>query len=400
MQIKTALYNTDHLEYGIVTIPFPIPKDQYDSTIKMLEAFDIGDPRERDCTVREVLGPVPSLKCLEGTQINVDELDYLVKRLDSFSDDEIAQFQAMAFKLGKLNMTGLINLTFCCQEATVITDFSDLEGIGRAHYMNLYGGGASIEELEQLDGVETALLLITENEGTITPYGVVYDNGMQLEQIYDGKHFPFYLYDDAVLSLGLISKGEPENTKKATWLYLPATRKQLERGMLRSGIQDPEDMCLQVVNSEFPMEVDVALDFKQESIFDLNDLAWAVARLDRDNLQKLGAVVALAEPENASQIRCLAENLDLFQFAPGAHTPAEYGMFMIQQSGHFEYDPNLDEFYDYERYGLQHMDQESGVFTDRGYIAYQGALSLEELMADDPAEAYQREQDFQIGGMA
>lgn len=169
MQIKTALYNADHLEYGIVTIPFPIPKDQYDSTIKMLEAFDIGDPRERDCTVREVLGPVPSLKCLEGTQINVDELDYLVKRLDSFSDDEIAQFQAMAFKLGKLNMTGLINLTFCCQEATVITDFSDLEGIGRAHYMNLYGGGASIEELEQLDGVETALLLITENEGTAPP---------------------------------------------------------------------------------------------------------------------------------------------------------------------------------------------------------------------------------------
>ena len=108
MQIKTALYNADHLEYGIVTIPFPILKDQYDSTIKMLEAFDIGDPRERDCMVREVLGPVPSLKCLEGTQINVDELDYLVKRLDSFSDDEIAQFQAMAFKLGKLNMTGLI----------------------------------------------------------------------------------------------------------------------------------------------------------------------------------------------------------------------------------------------------------------------------------------------------
>ena len=40
-----------------------------------------------------------------------------------------------------------------------------------------------------------------------------------------------------------------------------------------------------------------------------------------------------------------------------------------------------------------------GVFTNRGYIAYVGAVSLEELMADDPAEAYQREQDFQIGGM-
>ena len=101
MKIKAALYNPDHLEYGLVTIPFPIPKDQYDSTIKMLEALDIGDPRERDCAVKEILGPVPSLKLLEGTQINVDELDYLVKRLDSFADDEIAQFQAMAFKLGK-----------------------------------------------------------------------------------------------------------------------------------------------------------------------------------------------------------------------------------------------------------------------------------------------------------
>lgn len=98
----------------------------------------------------------------------------------------------------------------------------------------------------------------------------------------------------------------------------------------------------------------------------------------------------MAKPECASQIRRLAENLDLFEFAPGAHTPEEYGKYMIQRSGHFEYDPNLDEFYDYERYGLQHMGYQSGVFTDRGYIAYVGTVSLEELMADDPAESYQQ----------
>ena len=43
MRIKAALYNADHLEYGLVTIPFPIPQDQYNDTIKMLEALDIGD---------------------------------------------------------------------------------------------------------------------------------------------------------------------------------------------------------------------------------------------------------------------------------------------------------------------------------------------------------------------
>ena len=66
MKIKAVLYNKDHLEYGLVTIPFPIPADQYDSTIQMLEALDIGDPRRRDCAVKEILGPVPSLKRLEG----------------------------------------------------------------------------------------------------------------------------------------------------------------------------------------------------------------------------------------------------------------------------------------------------------------------------------------------
>lgn len=165
MRIKAALYNADHLEYGLVTIPFPIPQDQYNDTIKMLEALDIGDPRAKDCMVEEIEGCVPSLKCLEGHRINVDELDYLVKRLDSFSDGELAQFQGMAAKMGLSDMTDLINLTFCCQQATVITDFSDLEQIGRDHYMNLHGGCVSTEELEELDSMETALLLISENEG-------------------------------------------------------------------------------------------------------------------------------------------------------------------------------------------------------------------------------------------
>ena len=167
MRIKAALYNADHLEYGLVTIPFPIPQDQYNDTIKMLEALDIGDPRAKDCMVEEIEGCVPSLKCLEGHRINVDELDYLVKRLDSFSDGELVQFQGMAAKMGLSDMTDLINLTFCCQQATVITDFSDLEQIGRDHYMNLHGGCVSMEELEELDGMETALLLISENEGTV-----------------------------------------------------------------------------------------------------------------------------------------------------------------------------------------------------------------------------------------
>ena len=96
--------------------------------------------------------------------------------------------------------------------------------------------------------------------------------------------------------------------------------------------------------------------------------------------EKLGAVVMLAEPKSAAQIKNLAESLDLFDFAPDAHSPAEYGKYMIQQSGHFDYDENLDAFYDYEKYGTERMNAEDGMFTDRGYIAYKGYISMEEVM--------------------
>ncbi len=96
-------------------------------------------------------------------------MDYLIKRLDSFTDQEIAQFQGAAVSYDYFNIDDLINLTFSCQEVTVITDFSDLEEIGQDHFMNLNGGTASIDELNQLDGTETALLLIESGAGVITP---------------------------------------------------------------------------------------------------------------------------------------------------------------------------------------------------------------------------------------
>ncbi len=58
--------------------------------------------------------------------------------------------------------------------------------------MNLNGGCASREELENLDGHETALLLIDSGAGVVTPYGVAYGNGMVLEQCYNGHQLPAY----------------------------------------------------------------------------------------------------------------------------------------------------------------------------------------------------------------
>ena len=273
-----------------------------------------------------------------------------------------------------------INLTFCCQQATVISDFSDLDAIGRDHYMNLHGGSASVDELNALDGEETARQLIESGSGTITPYGVVYDNGMKLEQIYDGRFFPCYYYEPNAITVAVTSKTEPEDTEHITWLFLPMEREEIDRALLRGGITDPADVRLRLESSQLPDEVDVLLEMEHETLADLNQLAEATDGLSKADMEKLGAVVILAEPKSAAQIKNLAESLDLFDFAPGAHSPAEYGKYMIQQSGHFDYDENLDAFYDYEKYGTERMNAEDGMFTDRGYIAYKGYISMEEVM--------------------
>ena len=394
MMMQAVLSNPSHPEYGVATIPVPIPHDQYAHCMELLEALEIGDAVKADCKVEKIDSFYTVLKRTEMLTVNAEELNYLAKRLESFDTGEAAQFQAMAHKLELFELKDLINLTFCCQQATVITDFSDLAAIGRDHYMNLHGGSASVDELNKLDGEETARRLIENGSGKITPYGVVYDNGMKLEQVYDGRFFPCYYYEPNAITVAVTSKAEPEDTEHITWLFLPMVQEEIDRALLRGGITAPLDIQLRLEDTQLPNEVDVLLDMEQESLAGLNVLAQATDELSSDDMKKLGAVVTLAKPQNAEQIKNLVENLDLFDFAPGAHTPEEYGKYMIQQSGHFDYDENLDEFYDYEKYGLQRMGEEDGMFTDRGYIAYKGYTSLAEIMDGSQSS------HMEMGGMA
>ena len=393
MIIQAVLGNPNHPEYGVVTIPLPIPHDQYAHCMELLEALEIGDAVKADCQVQEINSFYSVLMCAKMLTVNVEELNYLAKRLDSFDVGEAAQFQAMAHKLELSELKDLINLTFCCQEATVITDFSDLAAVGRDHYMNLHGGCATVTELEVLDGEGTARQLIESGSGTVTPYGVVYDNGMKLEQVYDGQFFPCYYYEPHATTVAVTSKSEPENTDHITWLYLPMAQEEIDRALQRAGITAPADIRLRLEDSQLPNEVNVLLDMQHESLADLNALAQATEVLSPDDIKKLGAAVTLAKPQNAEEVKNLAENLDLFDFAPGAHSPAEYGKYMIQQSGHYDFDENLDEFYDYEGYAQQRINDEDGMFTDRGYIAYKDCISLEEVMESSQSDS------MEMGGM-
>ena len=376
---RTVLSNPLRPEHGQVTVPFPLTGDAYPQALELLWALDLGDPTGRDCQIDEISGGYSVLKRLEGGMVNLDELDYLAKRLESFDDDQGIQFEAVAAARDISSIDDFINLTFCCDQVTVIYDFSDLDTVGRRHYLNTHGGCASAEELDHLDGLETAFLLIDSGGGAITPYGVLYENGMRMEALYQGGPFPAYL--DRVYDLELIVSPHQGPTK-TTHLYLPASSDWIQRMLQRGGIA-PSNMCLSAWTPlSLSSKVREVIDPRKDSLEELNGMCRAIHAIFPTDRDKLDAVIDFALPECAGQIRRLAEDLPLFDFVPGVSSPEEYGRYMIQSSGRFDYDDHLEPYYDYAQYGQDRIMVEEGRFVDSGYVSYQGSLALEQLMND------------------
>ena len=343
---------------GQITVPFPIPDSEYDHIIGMLENMSIGSPTVQDCWVLELDSPYPILNRLVSQCVNVDELDYLAKRLASFCQGEDAKFQAMAVKLGLSNIQDFINLTFCCQQTTVIIDFSNLERIGKGHALTMNGGSMPSEEYDQVDGRMVALDLLQNHSGTITPYGVVYDNGMKLEPLYDGRHFPAYIYKPPQLTVEIKSGPKGEVTGH---LYLPCPDRQIQRTMQRSG-SGGQGFHMEVTMDSLPQQVSSVISLTRDGLDELNALCRAIEPLNAEQREKLDAVVLLARPKYAGEVRQLAQNLDQFQFVPKSDSPGA-----------------------------------DSALTELGYVSYHGSLTLEALMMDDPAEQYRQEQG--MGGI-
>ena len=179
---EATLRNRSQPKLGALAVTFPIPEERYENVILALQNLQIGDVRKQDCCIESIRVPdCPALLRMTNTMANVDELDWLGKQLESFDRYELLQFNASVERFGLSTADELIDLSFCARDVTVISDFSDLERVGRKHYLTV-NGAADTKELENLDGKETALALIFGQPGYVTHFGVVYDNGVKLEQ--------------------------------------------------------------------------------------------------------------------------------------------------------------------------------------------------------------------------
>lgn len=401
--MNAVLGNVHHPKYGTATISFPIPDGEYEHCLEMLDDLAIGGITAQDCHVEEIDGVMPSLKILEGQAVNLDELDILAHILDIKIDDgDGDNFEAMAAAKGLTDIRDLINLALCCEGATVITDFSKLRETGIDHYIRVNGGSALVSEVEKQDGLKIMTDLIASEKGVVTPFGVVYDNGMEVKQLYQNGIFPAVAYDSVLVEATLTPTVAPQEREELC-LLLPMPEMRMERMLARAGFEAPEDYTVSCTCMGLPAEVREIIRSNENHLSEINRLCQTVKPMKAQDRDKLVAAVLYAKPKCPMQVRLLAENLDMFDFVPNVQTPEEYGRFMIQKSGHFDFDENLIGFYDYKGYGEQRTQSESGEFNKLGYISYNGAMSLSELMMEDPLHQCLRELESEeqtMGGLS
>ena len=125
---------------------------------------------------------------------------------------------------------------------TVVSNFNDIEQIGRNNYMDIHTC-CSASEVESIDFVSIGKKLLHEGNGKITPYSVVYDNGLPMQQVYNGKQFPAYDYFCGhILSVGIVNKGDNPTTEVKEWLYLPYSDITIAKAPLRIGADGYNDI--------------------------------------------------------------------------------------------------------------------------------------------------------------
>lgn len=369
-----------------VTLPFPIPDAEYEKCLELLATIGLGDAAEQDCVVEAVFNGPPALDCLIGRNVNVDELDCLAKILDNICDDgDLEKFEAMAEVKGYTEIKDLINLSLCCQNVGIITDFSKFKEAGE-DYITIHPGRIPTGKAEGEDGEAILKTLIAEGKGRITRYGVLFDSGVEVEQIYRGGNLPAVGNGRILVEAQLTPTLEPQDREELL-LLLPMPEKQLERLLERAGFETNDDFNAELRYMELPPEVNAIIERQPKALYDINRLCHAICPEDGKQMEKLAAAVLLAKPQYASEIAQLAINLELFDHVTDIGSAEEYGEYLIKESGNYTFDENLARYYDYDKCGREQMESEQGAFTALGYIAYHGKLPLEDLMMDEPAEA-------------
>jgi hypothetical protein len=327
------------------------------------------------------------LSMLEDQFLDMDEVNFLAKRMDSFTYDELLQFYAAAQYEQLQSPKDLINLTYNLPCYTVVHDLRNLEAIGKTHYMNI-NGAVSASEMKKIDFAAIGRELIRSGNGKPTECGLLFKNqDVPYEEVYDGVNFPEYYHTECLAAVSIT------HGRKTEHLYLPCDELSITKAMYRVGAANTDELTVRLDS----LEVDahewsdrIKQLLRDTSIYDVNEVLAAIDTADMD-LDKLSAVMEYADADSPEAIIALAEHIDDFVFVPDVHDPIAVSGSTIASIKEYALHPHLEDFFDHQRFGEHLIKQYDGKFVSGGYVCMDEGAYLDEILADIP--------DQGMGGM-
>lgn len=278
-----------------------------------------------NCYIEEVVYDPDINEVLKGKECNIDELNFLFKRMDSFDTKERKVFLASAFAENPETIAELINLSFNTHCYSLVSDFNNLETVGKDLYLSEKQAVAT-RELEELDGGSFAMEVIKNNPNSrITPYGVLYKNSNVPEQIYNGKQLPPYHWKETVATIHLTAKGANE------FIYLPCSDVEIEKALMRLETPYLHDCEVTIDSHNFSDRIINIISADTTPLIKidtLNKLAKYYKEIGNHDIEYFEKLMDYVKPRTVDEIFALADSMYEFELFDGIHSVESYGRYM------------------------------------------------------------------------
>ena len=318
---------------------------------------------------------------LKGTEIDVDEMNYLAKRMDSLTLGETDKLYAIVSQKSYMEPKDLINLTFNLDCYTLIHDLRDISSAGR-NYLLTVNGGMTSEELSGKDLAKIGRDLIESGKGIYTDYGLLFRNEeIGFEEMYDGQVFPEYWYrGDILLSVEL------SYDDKREYAYLPEEFSAIRKAIHRLGAPSAEACAYTISDYDFPSDWWDRFTrlLETESIFQVNVLAQEIMDQEVD-FDKLSAVCGYVGKWDSDTLLTLVKNLDEFEYLERAQNYKSVGILSLNRILDTKFPEPAAKFMDYEGYGKYLSSNQGGRFVVGGFVYLQEGITIQDVLKTEEA---------------
>ncbi len=354
-------------DHKSIEIPFPISDLGLTIKLKKIGMTDIVPV----CRIIKVSEDAEALTIFRGKEVNLDELNFLIRRLEGLDDYQYKLFRLCCSRHMPITMEKMINLTYSLQGLSFITDFSNPDAVARQLAEDEYGEIMEDEDDEEIDYFTYAEECLREREVHVYPEGVYVEHGYVYEEVYTGRALP-ELTDSEINNLAAVaglrnSQGEDE------YLYLPTSKYALDKVKARLGFSYFSECSVAwIVNYGLPkiLVPDTSDISDITSMEKFNEMCEAFMGLKPEQMEAMKLIAEFVGRQEISTMTNMIRNISEFEAVPEVLSDKEYGKYLVFKSDMGEVDERLTDYIHYEQLAKDTRKQnfkQSG-FTEHGFV--------------------------------